>query len=84
MQINTKMVESVEERNEFFDTHWPTAMIHFVGMTLREKEWTASEAKDLVKGLGHLMCIINDMREVDKQQQAEIASLKACMNLKEQ
>lgn len=77
---DTNHVLNTKERNEFFDTHWPVAMKMFIAMSLQPEKIPLPK---LMEALGHMMSIVNDLREVDVNQQAEIASLKACMNLKE-
>ena len=77
--INSK-INDVESRNEWFETHWPQALAMAIGMSLQPRQIPVDK---LMEALMHVISIVNDMRLVDKAQQAEIASLKACMQMKE-
>ena len=77
---DTNHVLNTKERNEFFEAHWPVAMKLFIAMSLAPEKIPLPK---LMEALGHMMSIVNDLREVDVNQQAEIASLKACLQMKE-
>lgn len=77
---DNKKVANTDERNEWFNTHWPQALRMFIAMTLFPKQQPLDK---LMEALGHMVSIVSDMREVDLKQQAEIESLKALLKMGE-
>ena len=81
---STKVMDT-KERDEFFNTQWSKALGMYIGLStsMPDKGWDIADQKLIVQGLGMLIGIINDMREIDINQRAEIESLKACLQMKE-
>lgn len=78
---STKMITSVEDRDDFFNTHWADAYRKYVAMSLADRP---ESEKQLVQAIGHMMAIVSDMREIEMAYRAEIQSLQTLLKIKEQ
>jgi len=81
---SSECISNPAARDRFFELDWPEVKDKYIRMlTAKHENLDKENVSELIKSIGLMMVIISDMRTVELEQRAEIASLKILAKMKE-